>query len=93
MNTAVNNVDYGRGCVAIAAGNDGVNVSTQTPSNNPNAIIVSALAVSDGKPGGLLNKNFTYSNCTENRDDSFACFSNYGSGVTIMAPGTDIRST
>ncbi len=93
MNTAVNNSITAGVVYAIAAGNDGVNVSTQTPSNNPNAIIVSALADFDGKPGGLLNKGFVYSNCTENRDDSFACFSNYGSGVTIMAPGTDILST
>jgi hypothetical protein len=31
--------------------------------------------------------------CTENQDDSCACFSNFGSGVDIMAPGTKIKST
>lgn len=93
MNTAVNNSIAAGVVYTIAAGNDRVNVSTETPSNNPNAIIVSALADFDGKPGGLLNKTFSYSICTEDRDDSFACFSNYGSGVTIMAPGVDILST
>lgn len=93
MNAAVSNSIAAGVVYTIAAGNDRVNVSTETPSNNPNAIIVSALADFDGKPGGLLNKTFTYSSCTEDRDDSFACFSNYGSGVTIMAPGADILST
>jgi subtilisin family serine protease len=34
-----------------------------------------------------------YGACTENQDDSFLCFSNFGSGVTIMAPGANILST
>ncbi len=94
INTAINNSIAAGVVYTIAAGNDHVDVSTETPSNNPNAIIVSALADFDGKPGGLLNKSFTYaSGCTEDRDDSFACFNNYGSGVTIMAPGVDILST
>jgi len=34
-----------------------------------------------------------FSICTEDKDDSFACFSNYGSTVDIMAPGVNILST
>ena len=34
-----------------------------------------------------------FSSCTEDEDDSFACFSNYGAAIDIMAPGVAILST
>ncbi len=93
MNTAVSNSIAAGVVYAISAGNDMIDVSNVTPANNPNAIIVSALADFDGKPGGFSNASQAYTACTENQDDSFACFSNFGNGVTIMAPGVNILST
>jgi subtilisin family serine protease len=93
MNTAVSNSVAAGVVYAISAGNDMIDVSNVTPANNPDAIIVSALADFDGKPGGLSNASQAYTTCTETQDDSFACFSNFGSGVTIMAPGVNILST
>jgi subtilisin family serine protease len=93
MNTAVSNSVAAGVVYAISAGNDMMDVANVTPANNPSAIIVSALADFDGKPGGLSNAGQAYTTCTENQDDSFACFSNFGSGVTIMAPGVNILST
>jgi subtilisin len=68
----------------LAAGNDSKDVSLAFPAGNPHAITVSALEENDGKPGGLSGTSW---------DDTFAYFSNYGSGVDIMAPGRNILST
>lgn len=93
MNTAVSNSVAAGVVYAISAGNDMTDVSNVTPANNPDGITVSASADFDGKPGGLSNASQAYTNCTENQDDSFACFSNFGGGVSIMAPGVNILST
>ncbi len=77
----------------VAAGNDRVDVSQVSPGGHPDVITVSALADFDGAPGGLTDDTVGFSSCTESDDDSFACFSNYGSGVDIMAPGLLILST
>ena len=69
---------------ALAAGNDHKDVSLVFPAGHPNAITVSAFEDYDGIPGGLSGNA---------GDDTFANFSNYGSGVDIMAPGVAIRST
>jgi subtilisin family serine protease len=73
----------------VAAGNSGVNVSEASPAKNPDAITVSALADYDGQPGGEGG-----STCESgDSDDSRASFSNFGSGVDIVAPGVCIYST
>ena len=76
------------------------------PASFPEVGTISALADFDGRPGGLGSGSYSYAvGCTENRDDSFACFSNYGRNVTnnpvtssggkidMMLPGTAIVST
>jgi subtilisin family serine protease len=68
----------------LAAGNSSVDVEQEFPAGHPQAITVSALEDYDGLPGGLSGNS---------QDDSFAWFSNFGSGVDIMAPGVGIRST
>jgi subtilisin len=71
----------------VAAGNDNANAANYSPASAPTAITVSALADSDGLPGG------TGANTSYGPDDSLASFSNYGSAVDIAAPGVDILST
>lgn len=68
----------------LAAGNDHIDVSLVFPAGHPNAITVSAFEDYDGIAGGLSGNA---------GDDTFANFSNYGSGVDIMAPGVAILST
>jgi len=77
----------------LAAGNERQDVSQVFPAGHPSAITVSALSDFDGAPYGNGSLSLNFGSCVENVDDSFACFSNYGSGVDIMAPGVQIRST
>jgi subtilisin family serine protease len=77
----------------VAAGNDSDNASNYSPASEPSAITVSAIADFDGKPGGLSDQTKSFSSCTEYKDDSVACFSNYGRDVDIAAPGVSIYST
>ena len=55
-------------------------------------ITVSALADSDGKPGGV-GGNACFSWGSFDRDDTFANFSNFGRDVDLIAPGKCIWST
>lgn len=72
----------------VAAGNSSADSSTFVPAAYKDTLItVSALADSDGKPGGL--GAFT----GYGADDTFASFSNYGSGIDLGAPGVAIYST
>lgn len=72
----------------VAAGNNNADASTLVPAAYDDSVItVSALADSDGKPGGLGAAT------TYGADDTFASFSNYGKGVDIAAPGVAIYST
>ncbi len=70
----------------VAAGNDGANASNSLPAAYPETIAVGAIADSDGKPGGL-GPSTQYG-----ADDTRATFSNYGSVVTVYAPGVNILS-
>ncbi|HUB98464.1 MAG TPA: S8 family serine peptidase [Solirubrobacterales bacterium] len=72
----------------VAAGNDASNAELGSPASDPEVITVSALADTDGKPGGLGG------NCGQgSNDDTLAYFSNWGSRVDVAAPGRCIRST
>ena len=93
LNNAVENAIIAGVVFVVAAGNNIDDASNYSPASAPNAITTSAMADFDGKGEGLNDKTIVFSSCTEDKDDSFACFSNYGSVVDIMAPGVSIFST
>ncbi|MBI2613184.1 MAG: S8 family serine peptidase [Candidatus Levybacteria bacterium] len=73
---------------AVAAGNSNDDASKFVPAAYDDTVItVSALADSDGQPGGL-GPDTSYG-----ADDTFATFSNYGSVVDLGTPGVSILST
>ncbi len=78
--------------VVAAAGNDRHDASTNIPASYDEVLTVSALADTDGQPGGLGGDR-----CSSwggyDKDDTFADFSNFGADVDIMAPGKCIYST
>ncbi|HET9519772.1 MAG TPA: S8 family serine peptidase [Candidatus Limnocylindrales bacterium] len=78
--------------VVAAAANDSANASTRVPAAYNEVITVSALADTDGKPGGL-GGNRCFSWGSYDSDDTFANFSNYGGDVDLIAPGKCIWST
>jgi subtilisin family serine protease len=72
----------------VAAGNSASTTSNFVPAAYDDTVItVSALADSDGKPGGVGGVT------SRGADDTFANFSNFGWEVAIGAPGVDILST
>lgn len=71
----------------VAAGNDAEDSQFFSPANHPDVITVSAMADSDGKPGGK-GPSTGFGN-----DDTFASFSNFGDTVEIAGPGVEIEST
>ena len=79
----------------VAAGNDGDDLGRSVPAAYPEVLTVTAIADSDGLPGG---RGATTSCATRERDDSAASFSNWASGASavahvVAAPGTCIRSS
>jgi len=79
--------------VVVAAGNEAVDLGGSAPATYSEVLTVTAMADSDGAPGG----DGGTSPCGE-RDDAFASFSNYATDVadadhTIAAPGACITST
>ena len=73
---------------AVAAGNDSEDAANSTPAAYDEVITVSALSDFNGVPGGGAP-----STCRSDVDDTFADYSNFGSDVDIIAPGTCIYST
>ncbi|MGH9037190.1 MAG: S8 family serine peptidase [Acidimicrobiia bacterium] len=73
----------------VAAGNDSADAAHYTPAAYDEVITVSALADSDGRPGGLGGPP----PCRDDADDSLANFSNHGSDIDLVAPGVCILST
>ncbi len=78
--------------VVAAAGNNHFNAANLKPASYNEVITVSALADTDGRPGGLGGP-LCYSWGGYDKDDTFADFSNYGADVDIIAPGKCIYST
>jgi subtilisin family serine protease len=78
--------------VVAAAANASKSAAGFVPAAYNEAITVSALADTDGRPGGG-GGNKCYSWGTYDRDDTFADFSNYGSDIDLIAPGKCILST
>jgi len=73
--------------VVVAAGNEHDNAANHVPAAYDQVITVSALADSDGAPGGVGPAT------SRGPDDTLATFSNFGADVDLAAPGVDIRST
>ena len=78
---------------AVAAGNNAEDAATFSPANHDDVITVSAIADFDGMSGGLADTIVNFRDCIEDMDDSFACFSNFGSLIELAAPGVAILST
>jgi subtilisin family serine protease len=72
----------------VAAGNDSADAATSAPAAYDEVITVSALSDFNGQPGGGAPAT-----CRSDVDDTFADYSNYGSDVDLIAPGTCITST
>ena len=88
LDTSVRNAVTQGVSVVVAAGNSSADAGNYSPSGEPAAITVSALADFNGLPDGNAAPT-----CTFDVDDTFADFSNYGSVIDMIAPGVCIAST
>ncbi len=78
--------------VVAAAANDASSAAARVPAAYDEVITVSALADTDGLPGGQGGP-LCWSWGGYDVDDTFADFSNYGSDVDLIAPGKCIWSS
>ncbi|HEX6867716.1 MAG TPA: S8 family serine peptidase, partial [Candidatus Limnocylindrales bacterium] len=92
LHAAICRVVRGGITVVAAAANEKDSATHYVPAAYNEVITVSALADTDGKPGGL-GGNRCYSWGGYDKDDTFADFSNYGHDVDLIAPGKCIWST
>ena len=92
MHRAVCRVVAGGIPIAVAAMNESTFASKFEPAAYNEVITVSALADTDGLPGGQGGPACWSWNGYD-KDDTFADFSDYGADVDIIAPGKCIRST
>ena len=92
MHRAVCRVVAGGIPIAVAAMNESKSAAKFEPAAYNEVITVSALADTDGLPGGYGGAA-CYSWGGYDNDDTFANFSNYGADIDIIAPGKCIRST
>jgi subtilisin family serine protease len=72
----------------VAAGNESDDAAFHVPAAYDEVITVSALADSNGAPGGTWSAP-----CRSDQEETFADFSNYGQDVDLIAPGVCILST
>jgi len=78
--------------VIVAAGNESIDAANDFPANFDEVITVAALSDYNGEPGGGAPP--TPGCGVEDPDDSFATeYSNFGTTVDIIAPGSCITST
>ncbi|HVF75377.1 MAG TPA: S8 family serine peptidase [Acidimicrobiales bacterium] len=72
----------------VAAGNESDNAANHVPAAYDEVITVSALADSNGAPGGTWAAT-----CRTDQEETLADFSNFGADVDLIAPGVCINST
>jgi subtilisin family serine protease len=80
---------------AVAAGNESDEASRYIPARYAEVVTVGAMSDFDGAPGARSTRT-RLSGCPipagREGDDRFASYSNHGSAVDVVAPGTCIRS-
>jgi subtilisin family serine protease len=93
LHEAVCAVDRAGVTMVAAAGNESTS-APHYPATYDEVIAVSAIGDDDGLPGGLSPYvDCPYADFSNQADDAFAFFSNYGPWVDIAAPGVCISST
>jgi subtilisin family serine protease len=89
LHAAVCNVVNAGIPVIVAAGNEGMDAANDFPANFDEVITVAAFSDYNGEPGGGAPPTCDL----DDPDDSFASYSNFGTTVDIIAPGSCITST